>query len=186
MLTRNLAACVVWVCICICLSCPVLDAHEAPQDGVRSPAERPRSPAERPGFERPAILSTDNVRRVFFEVRLAEGEPVRGLTSEGTVKNSGKKIHLHNTTVVTNGDVVKATVLEVSGRYDVAITLSPEGAAKMMSATSRHVGRPLAIILDGDVVAVLTVRKALGGDVVCSGGFTRTEATKIAAGLEKW
>ena len=168
--TRHLAAaaCAMWVCISGCLSCPVLNAQER---GIEEPA---------------AFSSGSNVRRVFFEVRLAEEQSVRGLTSEGTVKTSGRKIHLHNTTVVANSDVVKATVLEVGGRYDVAIQLSPQGAARMTTATSRHVGRPLAIILDGDIVAVSTVTKALAGEVVCSGGFTRSEAMKIAAGLEKW
>jgi len=179
--TRNLA-------ILTCLICawsggrpsgPVLDGHEVHQDPLRSPAAKP-------GFEEPSNFSTDDVRRVFFELRLAEEEPVRGLTYEATVKNSARKTHLHYTIVVANGDVAKATVVEAGDRYDVAITLSPEGAAKMTSATQRHVGRPIAIILDGDVVALLTVRKPLAGEVVCSGGFTRMEAMKIAAGLEKW
>ena len=95
---------------------------------------------------------------MFFELRLAEAEPVRGLTFEATVKSSGKKLHLHYATVVTNGDVSRARVVESSGRYEVAIRLNDDGAAKMTSATARHVGRPLAIILDGGVVADLTVR----------------------------
>jgi hypothetical protein len=134
----------------------------------------------------PADLTKESVRRVFLELRLAEAEPVRGLTFEATVKASGKKLHLHYVTVVTNGDVSRARVIESGGRYEVAIRLNNDGAAKMASATARHVGRPLAIILDGMVVADLTVRQALGAEVVISANFTQAEATRIAAGLNSW
>ncbi len=113
-------------------------------------------------------------------------EPVRGLTFEATVKNSGKKLHLHYTTVVTNGDISRARVVESSGRYEVAIRLNDDGAAKMASATARHVGRPLAIILDGGVVADLTVRSALGAEVVFAADFSQAEAVRIVDGLNKW
>jgi len=138
-------------------------------------------------WERPADLGTaTGVRRVLMEVRLAEMEPVRGLTFEAPVKGSDKKIHIHYATVVTNGDVLKARVVEIGGRYEVGITLTPPGAEKMTGATSRHAGRPLAIILDGEIVAVQTVRRALGSEVVVAGDFTQADAARIVAGLNKW
>ena len=77
-------------------------------------------------WERPADLApTATVRRVFLEVRLAETEPVRGLTFEAPVKGSAKKVHIHYATVVTNGDLLKARVVEIGGRYEVGVTLTP-------------------------------------------------------------
>jgi preprotein translocase subunit SecD len=138
-------------------------------------------------WERPAdFAAATSVRRVFLEIRLAETEPVRGLTFEAPVKGSEKKVHLHYATVVTNGDLLKARVVEISGRYEVGVTLTPQGAEKMTDATSRHLRRPLAIILDGEVVAVQTVHQALGSEVVISGDFTQADAIRIAAGLNKW
>ena len=174
-------ACAVSLFIAGWLSCPVLDAHAAQR------AERPAGPVAFPPRQRvedPAAFGT--VRRVFLEVRLAELEPVRGLAFEAAVKGSQKKVYLHYATLLANGDVQSARVVESSGRYDVAITLTPDGAAKMTAATARHVGRPIAIILDGEVVAVLTVRKALGAELLFSGDFTRDEATRIASGLQRW
>src|SRR4029079_13118738 len=50
-------------------------------------------------WEVPADLAaTTPVRRVFLEVRLAETEPVRGLTFEAPVKGSEKKVHIHYAT----------------------------------------------------------------------------------------
>ena len=71
-------------------------------------------------WEQPADLATStNVRRVFLEIRLAEAEPVRGLTFEAPVKGTEKKVHIHYATVVTNADLLKARVVEISGRYEV-------------------------------------------------------------------
>jgi preprotein translocase subunit SecD len=178
---------VVGICLVGWLSCLALHAQEPRQSdrpGIRIDGQLEQRGV--PGFsEAPTDPATENVRRVFLEMRLAEGEPVRGLTFEATVKGSGKKVHLHYATLIANGDVADARVVESSGRYDVAVTLSPDGAEKIADATSRHVGRPLAIILDGEVVAVLTVRKALGREVGISAGFTQVEATRIVAGLKK-
>jgi preprotein translocase subunit SecD len=141
----------------------------------------------RPQREWPVDLATTtSVRRVFLEIRLAETEPVRGLTFEAPVKGSDKKVHIHYAIVATNGDLLKARVVEISGRYEVGVTLTPPGAQKMTDATSRHLKRPLAIILDGEIVAVQTVRQALGSEIVFSADFTQAEATRIAAGLNKW
>jgi preprotein translocase subunit SecD len=134
----------------------------------------------------PAEVGAVKPRRVFLELRLAETVPVRGLAFEATVKNSEKKVYVHYQAVATHVDVVKASVVENGGRFEVALTLTPEAAAKLTSATSRHAGRPVAVILDGDVVSVLTVRSPIGGAIVVSADFTREEATRIAGGLQGW
>ena len=150
-------ACLLLMLIGAVLPDPVLTA----QEGLR--------------WEPPADLTpTRTVRRVFLEVRLAETEPVRGLTFEAPVKGSERKVHIHYATVVTNGDLLKARVVEIGGRYEVGVTLTPPGAGKMTEATSRHAGRPLAIILDGEIVAVQTVRQALASEMIFSGDFTRS------------
>lgn len=162
------AGCAVSVLIAGSLSCLVLDA-----------AQLHRAQEEPATFEKVA-------RRVFLEVRLAELEPVRGLAFEAAVKGSQKKVYLHYATLLANGDVQSARVVESGGRYDVAVTLTSDGAARMTAATARHVGRPIAIILDGEVVAVLTVRKPLNAEVVFSADFTQAEATRITSGLGRW
>jgi preprotein translocase subunit SecD len=179
---------VVGVCLAGWLSCLAAHAQEARQSDRRV-IRLDGQPEQRdvPGLsEVPTDPATENVRRVFLEMRLAEGEPVRGLTFEATVKGSDRKVHLHYATLIANGDVADARVVETGARYDVAVTLSPDGAEKMASATSRHLGRPLAIILDGEVVAVLTVRKALRDEIGISAGFTQADAIRIVAGLKKW
>jgi hypothetical protein len=143
----------------------------------------PVSTQLRPQPQMPLTATSDGIRRVLFELRLAETEPVRGLTFQATVKSSGTTIHLHYATVVTNGDVLRADVAQSGGRYNVGVVLRPEGTAKVVEATVRHNGRPIAIVVDGEVVAVLNVHTAQRLDIVFGGDFTREEATRIAIGL---
>jgi preprotein translocase subunit SecD len=131
------------------------------------------------------LAASDGVRRVLFELRLAETEPVRGLTFEATVKPSGRKIHLHYPIIVANEHVLRADVAERGGGYTVGIALRAEGVAKVVEATARHNGRPIAVVVDGEVVAVLTVRNPQVPDIVFGGDFTRDQAARIAAGLNK-
>jgi preprotein translocase subunit SecD len=162
-------ACLLFILIGAGMAHPVLTA----QEGLR--------------WEPPADLApAATVRRVFMEVRLAETEPVRGLTFEAPVKGSEKKVHIHYATVVTNGDLLKARVVANGGRYEVGVTLTPPGAEKMTEATARHAGRPLAIILDGEIVAVQTVRQTLASELIVSADFTQADAARIVAGLNKW
>ena len=55
----------------------------------------------------------------------------------------------------------------------------------MRQATAAHVGRPVAILLDGVVVLAPTVRSAIDNTAVITGDFTRDEASRIAIGLER-
>jgi hypothetical protein len=168
-----------------------LVAHAAVTFGEQ--AEQGRPPSLPPAFNEPLAFPrspadppTAMPRRVFLELRLAEVTPVRGLAFEAQLKNSQQKVYVHYTAVATHTDVRKARVLDTSGRTEIALTLTPEAGAALTAATTRHTGRPLAIILDGEVVSVLTIRNPLGAEVVFSGDFTREEAAKIAAGLQRW
>jgi hypothetical protein len=141
--------------------------------------------AQTPQLRRLVELPTERegVRRIFLEVRLAETEPVRGLTIEAQVTGSGTKTYVHYATLITNADVSKATVVERDGRYNVSLALTSEGKAKMVEGTSKHRGRPLAIILDGEIVSLFTVRSPLSDTVVIPGAYTQEEATRVSSGL---
>ena len=102
-----------------------------------------------------------------------------------TVQNSGRQIFLHDERVVTNNDVVQARVVESNGRFSIAITFTPNAAARMATATATHAGRPLAIIVDGEVIAAPTVRSPLTNEALITGDFTRAEAENISAGLQR-
>jgi preprotein translocase subunit SecD len=121
--------------------------------------------------------------KVFFELRLAENEPVRGLTIEALVRGSSRKAYVHYRALLINSDLLTASVVEDRGRFGIALTLDSKAAAEVREATVRHFPRPVAVILDGDVVAVWALKSPPSDAVVIPATFTREEADRISSGI---
>jgi hypothetical protein len=126
--------------------------------------------------------AVDVVAAVRFDVRLAEESPGPGLRAAAV---SGRTIYLHEETVLTNSDIATAQLVAGSSdsTFGVAVTFTADGAARMARASGSHVGRPLAILIDGEVVMAPVIRSAIGASAVISGRFTRAEAERIVAGV---
>jgi hypothetical protein len=125
--------------------------------------------------------SVDVVAAVRFDVRLAEESFAPGLR-EATV-GGGRKIYLHPETVVTNSDIAEATLVQNESAFGVSVVFKADGAEKMRRATQSHVGKPLAILIDGKVVMAPVVRSATGREAFINGDYTKAEAERIAAGM---
>jgi len=129
-----------------------------------------------------ASIATAQTR---LELRLAETEPGVGLT-EATVAGSGRTIYLHESSVITNADVIEAHVVppnEMNDHPSVAIHLAPDGAARLEAATRGHIGKPVAVVVNGTVVSAPILSGVLREDAAIFGAFTQTEVETIAAGL---
>ena len=120
---------------------------------------------------------------VRFEMRLAEENPADGLRE--TVIPGDRTIYLHQETVVTNSDIAQARVTQgdAASTFSVTVTFNADGAAKMLRASQSHIGRPLAILVDGEVVTAPVLRSRITTLAIISGNYTRAEAEKIAAGI---
>ena len=120
---------------------------------------------------------------VRFEVRLAEAQPVPGLIV-GRVVGSGHTIYLHPEMIVTNDDIAQSWLLEDGpDRFSIHVELLAAGAERMRHATAAHIGRPIAILIDGKVVAAPVVRDTVSNSAVITGDFTRNEAERITDGI---
>jgi len=117
-----------------------------------------------------------------LEVRLAELQPGPGLR-EAVVEGSNQRIYMHAEAIVTAADVTIASVVDAAGRYSVDVGFTPAAATRLVEATTAHAGRPMAILIDGKVIAAPVVRSAIGGRAVINGGFTQAQAERIASGL---
>lgn len=121
---------------------------------------------------------------VRFEVRLAETAFAPGLRPAPVV-GSDRVVYLHPETIVTNDDILRSVVVangDGSG-FGVAVTLDGAGAEKMRRATASHLNAPLALLVDGDVIAAPTLRSPISESAIVSGNFTETEARRIAEGM---
>jgi preprotein translocase subunit SecD len=125
----------------------------------------------------PMLQAQASVR---FEIRLAEASPAPGLLS---IIESGSTIYLHRDAVIGNIDIASARVIARPEGFSVEVTFTPRGAEKIAAATRNHVGKPVAILIDGRVVAMPGVRSAVGSSAEINGHFTRAEADRIANGM---
>jgi hypothetical protein len=128
-------------------------------------------------------LVVDVVAAVRFEVRLAEENPADGLR-EVVMSGAGRRIYVHQDAVVTNSDIAQAEVVQGdASTFNISITFNADGAAKMLRASQNHIGRPMAILIDGEVVMAPVVRAAVTTSAVITGRYTRAVAEKIVAGI---
>jgi preprotein translocase subunit SecD len=121
---------------------------------------------------------------VRFEVKLAEEKPAADLR-EAKVSRTDRSVYLHAEAIITNSDISRARIIQVdhSSQYNVGVEINPSGTEKIRTATAGHIGKPVAILLDGQVVLTATVREPIAGSAVISGDLSRTEAEKIVKGI---
>jgi hypothetical protein len=129
--------------------------------------------------------TTPLLAAVRFEVRLAEDRPIPGLVV-AQVAEPGRVIYLHPEIVVNNDDIAQSWVLQDGpDRFGVSVQFLPAGAERIRQASAAHVGRPMAILIDGVVVMAPVVRSPIGDSAVISGNFTQAEAERIVDGIGK-
>ncbi len=118
---------------------------------------------------------------VRFEVKLAEDHPAPGL--HAVKLSASRSIYLHDEAVVTNGDISSARAIRLGSQYEILVEFKPAGAAKMRAATASHIGKPVAILLDGKVVAAPVLRLPIGTSAEIDGNFTQADAERIVKGI---
>lgn len=120
---------------------------------------------------------------VRFEIRLAELTAAPGLVE--TRVGAETTIYLHEAVVVSNEHIVSAQVVPrpEGDRFAIDIRLSADGASRLRAATRGHIGKPLALMLEGKVVMAPVVRSEIGDAAVVTGSYAREEAERLARGM---
>jgi preprotein translocase subunit SecD len=121
----------------------------------------------------------------FYEQSSTEG------TTEENVNNTNAVPGFQATDL--NGSHLKKAEVEfsggagnkaVSGSPEISLTFTSEGAKLFGEITKRNVGKPVAIVLDGEVISAPTVQTAIeNGKAVITGDFTIEEAKNLAIQL---
>jgi preprotein translocase subunit SecD len=100
------------------------------------------------------------------------------------IGNSGRLIYLHPEIVVNNDDIAESSLVdEGGGRVAIAVRFEPAGAERMRQATKGHIGRPLAILIDGRVVMAPTLRGPVSDSAMITGVYTKAEAQRVVEGI---
>ena len=123
--------------------------------------------------------------KVEIEFRLAESEPASGLT-EATYGPTGESVFVHAEAVLTNEHVESAVVSTRQGRSVVEITLTDGGSERLARFTREHVGKYMAMLLDGKLLSAPIIRAPITGNrAVIDGGFSEEEAQRVAQGITR-
>ncbi len=132
---------------------------------------------EMPGINDPKEASSligQTAQLIFAEVIDIPGEKGASPSSQIVPTNlTGADLKLASTVFDQN-----------TGNPSVSIEFNDEGSKKFEDITSRNIGKPLAIVLDSDIVSAPMVNeKIVGGKAQISGGFTIDEANKLEVQL---
>ena len=121
--------------------------------------------------------------QVKVEFRRAEAEPGPGLI-EASVAGSDRKVYLHDRVELSNVDIARARVKKGLVGPVVEAKLTEEGAKKFAQVTMDHLGKPLAIVVDGQVISAPVIREWIsGGKLIISGDLTPEQVERIAQGI---
>ena len=121
---------------------------------------------------------------VKVEYRFGTWEPTAGFTA-AKVPGSDRTFYMPNEPDLTNADIAAANVAssEDGKTYVVEITLKDEGARKLSELSLLHLMQPLAILVDGKLVAAPRILSQISRKAGISGNFNREQAERIAAGI---
>lgn len=87
-------------------------------------------------------------------------------------------------TVLSGNDIASATVVELADVYGVQFAFTEAGGQAMLEFTRAHIGEPLAIVIDGEILSTAIIQSEFGADGgLLSGNFTEEEANRLALQL---
>jgi preprotein translocase subunit SecD len=110
-------------------------------------------------------------------------EVLFGRRVDRTTKAETRVPYVVKKEVLLTGDVISDATVRVSdvGEPYVSVSFDSVGARLFGEATEKNVGKPLAIVLDGNVHSAPVIKERIpSGQAQISGGFTFEEASDLA------
>ncbi len=87
-------------------------------------------------------------------------------------------------TILTGEDIASASVVELQSGWGVQFAFSEAGGQTMVDFTGSHVGEPLAILIDGEVLSTPVIQGEFGAaGGLLQGNFSQEEAERLALQL---
>ena len=100
-----------------------------------------------------------------------------------------QEIEVGSTVVISNADIASATASTTgNGKRAVAITMTEEGARRLLAYTSAHLEQPIAILLDGQLLSAPTVRSPLskyGMVMATPDGLSEAQVDRIVRSINR-
>jgi preprotein translocase subunit SecD len=108
-----------------------------------------------------------------------------------TLTDSTKTVTLNDTTtilisrtpLVATGDITDATASLTGDQWVLNFTVTDDAAKRVHEATKQHVGRNLALVVDGKVYGTPRIAAAIIGNKYQIGGFDQSHAEWMATAI---
>jgi preprotein translocase subunit SecD len=97
--------------------------------------------------------------------------------------NDTTTILMSRTPLVATSDITGATASQDGGEWTVNFTVTDDAAKRVHDFTQRHVGRNLALVVDGKVRGTPRIAGAIIGNGYRISGLNRTDAERMAAAI---
>jgi preprotein translocase subunit SecD len=127
-------------------------------------------------------VMADEKPKTRVEFRRAETTAAKELI-EATVAGTKDKVYLYKTADLTATDIDSVMIAGDAKNPTIEITFTEAGAKKAAKMSEDHINKPVAIVVDGKVIAAPIVRVKLGATILISGHFTEEEAAKIVKAI---
>ncbi len=154
--------------------------------GTKEPTILQRG-AKRILVELPGLKNPDRVKKLLGKTAQLNFRFVSDKSSEfGTdqlISETGEELSVSRKIVMSGENLIDAQprIDNQSNQPSVSFTLDRLGAQKFGLATTKNVGKRLAIVLDNKIISAPSVREPItGGNGSISGNFTFQEATDLA------
>ncbi|MFN0129394.1 MAG: SecDF P1 head subdomain-containing protein, partial [Verrucomicrobiales bacterium] len=159
---------------------------------VRDAARGHHAEAEQsnPTADREAEPDASTAPTAAFSIRLVSdtaGPNTERLPEKAATGVDATFLNIEKPIVITSADVASAAPEEPEtgdSRWSIRVELKPEAGRRFEAFTAQHVGRRLAIVVDGVVLMAPTVRDRIGRSIAISGNFTEQEARSVVQAVK--
>jgi preprotein translocase subunit SecD len=121
------------------------------------------------------------------EIRAASASAVSGWRQMSTP--GGDPLWVAPANGLTSADIERAEARKLAdGTPAVAIVLTDEGAKKMAALSAAQTNKPIALLLDGEVIWAPVVRGSIGKEGLLTGGkggLTQTQIDRLLASFKR-
>ena len=99
------------------------------------------------------------------------------------ILNDTTTILMYRTPLVATGDITGATASQPEGQWVLDFTVTDDAAKRVHEFSKQHVGRNLALVVDGKVHGTPRIAGAIIGNKYRIEGFDRADAERLATAI---
>jgi len=103
-------------------------------------------------------------------------------TKAAVILNDTTRVLISRTPLVATSDITGATASQSGDQWGVNFTVTDDAATRVHEFTKQHVGRNMALVVDGKVYGTPRIAGAISGGYRID-GFNRADAERLAAAI---